>query len=93
MNAKKITLEEIRHQHFSTNDVLLTFNDKFERQHKLRTAMALTNGDHETISLFVQLANGELVEITSDLIDYEDDFVEIRGGIGIPLKAIVDVGV
>jgi hypothetical protein len=34
-----------------------------------------------------------LVEITSDLIDHEGDFVEIRGGIGIPLKAIVDVGV
>jgi hypothetical protein len=93
MNAKKITLEEIRHQHFASDDVLLTFDDRFERQHKLKTAMALTNGDHETISLFVQLANGDLVEITSDLIDHEGDFVEIRGGIGIPLKAIVDVGV
>ena len=93
MNAKKITLEEIRNQHFASDDVLLTFDARFERQHKLRTAMALTNGDHENISLFVKLANGDLVEITSDLIDYEDDFVEIRGGIGIPLKAIVDVGV
>ncbi len=93
MNAKKVTLEEIRHQHFATEDVLTTFDDRFERQHKLRTAMALTNSDHESISLFVKLANGELVEISSDLIDYEDDFVEVRGGIGIPLKAIVDVGV
>lgn len=93
MNAKKVTLEEIRHQHFAADDVLTTFDDRFERQHKLRTAMALTNTDHENISLFVKLANGDLVEISSDLIDYEDDFVEIRGGIGIPLKAIVDVGV
>ena len=93
MNAKRITFEELRHQKFATEDVLTTFDDKFERQHKLRTAMALTHSDHEHISLFVQLSNGELIEITSDLIDYEDDFVEIRGGIGIPLKAIVDVGV
>lgn len=93
MNAKKVTLEEIRHQHFASDDVLTTFDERFERQHKLRTAMALTNADHENISLFVQLANGDLVEISSDLIDYENDFVEIRGGIGIPLKAIVDVGV
>ena len=93
MNAKRITPDEIRHQRFAADDVLLTFDDRFERQHKLRTAMALTNADHESISLFVKLANGDLVEITSDLIDYEDDFVEIRGGIGIPLKAIVDVGV
>lgn len=93
MDAKKITHEEIRLQHFADEDVLTTFDDRFERQHKLRTAMALTHSDHENISLFVKLASGDLIEITSDLIDYEDDFVEIRGGIGIPLKAIVDVGV
>ena len=93
MDAKKVAHNEIANQHFALEDVLTTFEDKFERQHKLRTAMALTHADHETISLFVKLANGELIEISSDLIDYEDDFVEIRGGIGIPLIAIVDVGV
>lgn len=93
MNAKKVSYNEIANQHFALEDVLTTFEDKFERQHKLRTAMALTNADHEAISLFVKLANGELIEISTDLIDYEDDFVEIHGGIGIPLKAIVDVGV
>lgn len=93
MEAKKVTLEEITNQHFSTEDALLTFEQRFEREHKLRTAMSLTNVDHETITLLVKLSNGEIVEITSSLIDFEDDFVELRGGIGIPLKAIVDVGV
>lgn len=93
MNAKKVNPDELRHQHFSTDDVLTTFDERFERQHKLRTAMSLTNVDHETISLTVRLANGELIEVNSKLIDFEDDFVEIQGGIGIPLKAIVDVGV
>jgi hypothetical protein len=55
--------------------------------------MALTNSDHESISLFVRLATGEVVEVVSDLIDLEEDFVEVRGGYGIPLRAIVDVGV
>jgi hypothetical protein len=31
--------------------------------------------------------------VVSDLIDLEENFVEVRGGIGIPLHAIVDVGV
>lgn len=93
MQAKKVSLEEIRTLHFAAEDVLTTFEERFERQHKLRTAMALTNEDHENISLFVVLASGEVVEVTSDLIDYEDDFVELHGGIGIPLKAIIDVGV
>jgi hypothetical protein len=93
MNAKKVTLEDLKNHHFATEDVLSTFDERFERQHKLRTAMSLTNVDHESITLIIKLANGELIEISSDLIDYEDDFVEIRGGVGIPLKAIVDVGV
>ena len=93
MNARKITIDEIRLEHFVAVDVLTTFEDRFERQHKLKTAMALTNGDHESISLFVKLANGELVEVSSDLIDFEDDYVELHGGFGIPLIAIVDVGV
>jgi len=93
MDAKKVAHIDLLNQHFALEDVLSTFEDRFERQHKLRTAMALTNAHHEHISLYVKLANGETIEISSDLIDFEDDFVEIRGGIGIPLKAIVDVGV
>jgi hypothetical protein len=93
MDVKKITLEEITSHHFVTEDVLTTFEQRFEREHKLRTAMSLTNVDHEMITLLVKLSSGELVQISSNLIDFEDDFVELRGGIGIPLKAIVDVGV
>lgn len=93
MNARKMTLEQIRNEHFTKTDVLTTFEERFERQHKLKTAMALTNADHEPISLFVKLESGEVVEISSDLIDHEDDYVEIHGGFGIPLIAIVDVGV
>ena len=93
MNARKITLEEIRIQHFTKEDVLTTFEDRFERTHKLKTAMALTNSDHDAVSLYVKLESGEVVEILSDLIDLGSDHVEIHGGFDIPLIAIVDVGV
>ncbi len=93
MNARKISLEEIRHLQFTAEDVLTTFEERFEREHQLKTAMALTHTDHEAIRLYARLANGDLVEITSDLIDLEEDFVEVRGGYGIPLRAIVEVGV
>ncbi|MFN3841047.1 MAG: hypothetical protein ACK4RF_10115 [Cyclobacteriaceae bacterium] len=93
MNARKVTLEEIRSLQFAGEDVLTSFEDKFEREHKLKTAMALTNSDHESISLFVKLSGGEVVEVVSDLIDLEEDYVEIHGGFGIPVRAIVDVGV
>lgn len=93
MNARKVTLEQLKQLHFATRDALVSREDRLEREHKLRTAMALTNTDHEPIRLVIKLYNDELVEITSDLIDWEDDYVEIHGGTDIPLKAIVDVGV
>jgi hypothetical protein len=93
MTARKMTLEEIQRQQFASEEVLPTFQDRFEREQKLRSAMALTNGQHEPVWLMVKLANGEMVEVYSDLIDYEDEYVELHGGFGIPLKAICDVGV
>ena len=92
MTTKKMTIEELRQQHFAQEDVLQTFEERFERGHKLRTAMALTNEYHEDIALVVKLANGETVEISSNMIDFEDDYVEIKGGFGIPVTAIVNVG-
>ena len=93
MNARKITLEQLKQLHFATHDALLSPSDRLEREHKLRAAMALTNTDHEPVRLVIKLYNDELVEIISDLIDWEDDYVEIHGGYDIPLRAIVDVGV
>jgi hypothetical protein len=93
MEARKITLDELQQQQFATHDVLHTFQERFERDQKLRSAMALTNGQHEPVYLLIQLADGEVVEVYSDLIDFEYDYVELHGGFGIPLTAIHDVGV
>ena len=93
MVIRKMTLEEVRYHHFSNEEVLLTLKERQERHHKLQSAMALTNGQHEPVWLHVRLADGQVVEIYSNLIDLEDDYVELRGGLGIPLKAIYDVGV
>jgi hypothetical protein len=93
MKARSVSLEELRQLRFAPQEVLPSFEERLERELKLKSAMALTNAAHEPISLFVQLATGEVVEVVSDLIDLEENFVEVRGGIGIPLHAIVDVGV
>ena len=89
---RQLNLEDLRKAHFTHHDVFETFEDRFERQHKLKSAMAQTNADHEPISLTIKLADGELVVYFSNLIDYENDFVEVMGGFAIPVKAIVDVG-
>ncbi|GIV36470.1 MAG: hypothetical protein KatS3mg032_0849 [Cyclobacteriaceae bacterium] len=93
MKARRVSLDELRQLRFSAEEVLPDKADQFEREHKLKTAMALTNAEHEEISLYVKLADGEVVEVVSDLIDLEENYVEVHGGLGIPLHAIVEVGV
>jgi hypothetical protein len=93
MTVRKMTLDELAHQQFSHEDALLTLQERHERHHKLQSAMALTNGQHEPVWLLIKLADGQIAEIYSNLVDLEDDYVELHGGLGIPLRAICDVGV
>ena len=55
--------------------------------------MMISNCEHVPISLYMQLPNGEKLETESDLIDYADDFVILRGGFYIPVRAILDVDI
>ena len=91
MNYRRINLDIIPSLHFSKLDVLLSLEDKRERQHQLISATALTMLDHEEIGLVVKLDNGENVEVVSNLIDLEGDYVELKGGYTIPLRAILKV--
>ena len=91
MNYRRINLDVIPSLHFSKLDVLLSLEDKRERQHQLISATALTMLDHEEVGLVVKLDNGENVEVVSNLIDLEGDFVELKGGFTIPLRAILKV--
>ncbi len=91
MNYRRINLDIIPSLHFGKLDVLLSLEDKRERQHQLISATALTMLDHEEIGLVVKLDNGENVEVVSNLIDLEGDYVELKGGYTIPLRAILKV--
>jgi hypothetical protein len=91
MTHRRISLESISHLQFSQEEVLSDADDRAERDHALRTAMALSNSDHEEIGLIVKLATGETVEVVSTMIDYESDLVEVKGGYAIPLRAIMRV--
>jgi hypothetical protein len=91
MTHRKISLDTISQLQFAHEEVLNEAEDRSERDHALRTAMALSNSDHEEIGLIVKLATGEIVEVVSTMIDYESDLVEVKGGYAIPLRAIMRV--
>jgi len=88
---KPISVPELSAQHLSIIDVLTTEEDQKRRIHDLTTAMNETNQDHDDIGLIVHLANGDRVEVLSNFIELSGDFVELKGGCIIPLRAIEKV--
>jgi hypothetical protein len=89
--SRTILPSEVLSIHFAHQDVLDHDDEKAERKLKLERAMIISNVEHEPISLYLRLPNGETVETQSDVIDFADDFVIIKGGYFIPVHAILDV--
>jgi len=86
-----MTPEEISKQHFAVEDVLNSEEEKISRLNDMRAATMETYQDHDDIGIIVRLANGRRVEVMSNFIELEEDFVELRGGFHIPLKVIEKV--
>jgi NACalpha-BTF3-like transcription factor len=86
-----MTPAEIATQQFPAFDVLKDPEKRAERNHDLVTAMAETQMDHDDIGLIVQLATGERVEVMCNFIEMSGDFVELKGGHIIPVRAIEKV--
>ncbi len=90
MNYRRVELDILPYLRFVKSDTLSNI-EKREREHQLISATALTCLDHEDVGLIMKLENGEEVEVISNRIDYEGDFVELKGGYIVPLRAIVKV--
>ncbi len=87
----QMTPAEISQQHFSSEDVLTNETDREVREHGLRSATNETYQDHDDITLIVRLADGKRVEVTSNFIELAGQFVELKGGFDIPVRAIEKV--
>lgn len=92
-DARLIDPSDVRTLSFGSKDVLNNNEEKQWRAGKLQRAMIISNSEHVPISVYIQLPNGEKFETESDLIEYADGFVIIKGGHHIPVSAILDVGV
>jgi hypothetical protein len=87
----RMTPEQISKEHFGTDDVLHSAEEKEARKNHLKAAAMETYQDHDEIGLIVRLVSGRRVEVYSNFIELEGNFVELKGGFHIPLKAIEKV--
>src|SRR5258706_11119063 len=87
-----MTPAELSTEHFAHDDVLETPSERATRKQRLEMAIAETAHDREEFGFMVQLADGRVVEVYSDFVEMADDFVELKGGCMIPLRAIEKIG-
>ena len=92
-DARIIDPSDVRNLSFGSKDVLNNNEEKQWRAGKLERAMIISNCEHVPISLYMRLPNGETLETESDVVDYADDIVVLKGGYYIPVWAIVDVDI
>ena len=91
LNPRKIDLSEIKLSFFIERDSLINQEARRSRLEKLRKATILCNREHQTIGIITTLFSGEVVTVHSDFIECTDDFVQLKEGVIIPMRAIVDV--
>ena len=91
MDVRKISPEQMKDEHFTHQSVLSREDERITLIGKLLRAVILTNAEHDTVGIVIKLESGEIVETYCDLIDWADDFIMIKGGAAIPVRAIVDV--
>lgn len=86
-----MTPAELTGKHFTRVDVYTDPPSRASRKHQLESATSETNQDHDEIGLWIRLSDGTTVEVFSNFIELAGDFVELKGGCIVPVKAIVKV--
>ena len=86
-----LTIDELSGKRFAKEDVLKDPGVQEERMHALLTATDETNQDHDEIGLQIQLLDGTLVEVFSNFIEASNEFVQLKGGCIVPIRAIKKV--
>lgn len=88
MQSTLMSLQEISREHFVKHDILTEEFDRVAREVELRAATMKTFDEHDEIALIVRLVDGRRIKVKSKFIELENDYVELFGGVAVPVRAI-----
>lgn len=92
MNAiQRIEKEQMNSIIFAQDDIYSTADERSIRLYNLRRAMLLGNLYKSHVNLVCTNEVGELVETEATVWAVTDQYVMLKGGITIPIKAIKEV--
>lgn len=90
-NIATVQKEQLNTLRFYKNEVILEKVLQAIRQFDLNRALVLGNIDHNKVTIIFKIADGSLLQVKTTIWAVTDDYVCLKGGINVPIKAIVDI--
>lgn len=90
-NILKIPKEQLRQVNFHKLEVLYEKPQRQWRLHNLRRALVLGNIEHNHANIIFKTEDGSLHQVEATIWAVTDDYISLKGGSNIPVRAIVDI--
>ncbi len=90
-NIATVQKEQLNTLRFYQNEVILEKVLQAIRQFDLNRALVLGNIDHNKVAIVFKTADGSLLQVNTTIWAVTDEYICLKGGINVPIKAIVDI--
>lgn len=90
-NVQKLPKEQLNTAHFSQAEVLNNPSDRMWRLHKLQRALLLGNTEHIHANIIFKDEEDVLQQVEATVWSVTENSVLLKGGMFIPIRAIVDI--
>jgi hypothetical protein len=90
-NIATVQKEQLNTLRFYQNEVILEKVLQAIRQFDLNRALVLGNIDHNKVTIVFKTADGSLLQVNTTIWAVTDEYICLKGGINVPIKAIVDI--
>lgn len=90
-NITTVQKEQIHLLRFFRNEVILEKAQQKLRKSDLERALFLGNIDHNKVSILFKIEDGTLLQVNTTIWAVTEESVVLKGGVNIPINAIVDI--
>ena len=90
-NITTVQKEQLSSLRFYQTEVISEIVLRLVRKFDLDRAQVLGNIDHFKVTIIFKTAEGSLLQVKTTVWAVTDDYICLKGGINIPIKAIVDI--
>lgn len=90
-NITTVQKEQLNSLKFFKNEAISETVHQRLRKFDLDRALILGNIDHNKVTIIFKTEDGSLLQVNTTIWAVTEDYVALKGGVHIPIKAIVDL--